>query len=130
MIFFHIFSPFTGNSDIRISLLDEGSPFLWLKVFFCWDDELIISVNSRSKPICTSVVQLSPHSQDCSYKGVAKDKMWTYLGMLFMIKIDRPPEIVDCWFTKPLFCTLWYGQKCFFAFFNRFLNLHILPTRK
>jgi hypothetical protein len=45
--------------------------------------------------------------------------MWTYLGILFMIKIERTPEIEDCWFTKSLFCTPWYGQKCFFAFFKR-----------
>jgi hypothetical protein len=54
---------------------------------FFLDDALIISVNSRSKPACTSIVLLSPCSQDCSYKGVSKDKMWTYLGILFVTKI-------------------------------------------
>jgi hypothetical protein len=32
-IFSHFF-PFTGDSGIRISLPDEGSPLFWLRVFF------------------------------------------------------------------------------------------------
>jgi hypothetical protein len=40
--------------------------------------------------------------------------MWTYLGILFVTEIERPPEIGDYWLTKPLFCTPWYGQKSFF----------------
>jgi hypothetical protein len=55
MIFFSHFFPFTGDSGIRISLPDEGSPFFVAKSFFL-NDELIISVNSRSKSACMSII--------------------------------------------------------------------------
>jgi hypothetical protein len=39
--------------------------------------------------------------------------MWTYLGISFVTKIDRPPEIEDCLFTKPLFLYSFVWSKMF-----------------
>jgi hypothetical protein len=37
--------------------------------------------------------------------------MQTYLGASLMTGIDRRPERVEYWSTKPFFCTPWNGKK-------------------
>jgi hypothetical protein len=54
-----------------------------------------------------NIFAVSQHSQDCSYKDVTKDEIWTYLGLLFMTGIDRQPKIVDYWSTKSFLYTPW-----------------------
>jgi hypothetical protein len=60
--------------------------------------------------------------------------MWAYLGISFMIRIDRQPEIVLYWSTQSFSCTQWYGKKkslCNFQHISKFLQFvdnEVRPT--
>ncbi|PNF23441.1 hypothetical protein B7P43_G09117 [Cryptotermes secundus] len=104
--------PFTSSSGIKIDITHKMHPFSWIKFFL--DDDLLTHITTETNRYAHqqfNTHELAPHSRELSYKYVASDEIWTYLGIVFMTGIDKRPEIEDYWSTRPLFHTPWYGQK-------------------